>query len=81
MVDEVGYISIVSSINGVLILHIVQVKQVRCSLSVIDLTPPLCLLCSDNLDGTQHSQSQERTTLHYNTARIHQVLHEMKSAS
>lgn len=50
MIDEVGNVAIVSSIHCILIINVIQVEQIGGSLFIVDMTPPLCLLCGDDLD-------------------------------
>lgn len=51
MVDKVGDVALVSCIHCVHVLHIVQVKQVCGALAVVNMTPPLCFICCDDLEG------------------------------
>lgn len=51
VVDEVGDVAEVSSIHRVHVLHVVQIKEVCRALAVIDVTPPLCFICCDDLWG------------------------------
>ena len=50
VVDKVGDVPIVGCVYSVLIVHIVQVEQVRSSFFVVDVTSPLSFLCCDYLE-------------------------------